>query len=153
MTIATKVLCDAAAALIAADTGTLAPAADKVRVHLIMAEFAPGLQTDFAALTPATFTGSTFKEAGVGTQQMYVDPETGEYVVQLLEPVGGWHWQATDAVNLPQTIYGWAVTDHTDGDTYGSDLFDTPIILTASGQGLNIGTVQFRLPGNFFSQV
>jgi len=138
----TTVITDSITDLIAADVANLAAAAAK-HVHLIMAPFTPGPGTDFTALTPATFTGSTALNAAAGAQQSFQDGATQRRVVQLIEPVGGWHWVTGDAVNLPQTIYGFAVTDLANAVTFGSEVFPTPIVLTAGGQAIDIAQVRF----------
>lgn len=141
----TQAMIDSVAALIAADTALLAAAAVK-NVNLVIAPFTPAPTTAFGDLTIADFTGSAAKTAAAGAQQAYLDPITGEWVVQLVEPVGGWHWEATALTNLPQTVHGFVVTNDDDTETLGSQLLDTPITINAVGQGLNLGQIQFRLP-------
>lgn len=141
----TSVIVDAARDLLAADTGTLAPAALAVHVHLIAEPFVPGLDTDFTALTEATFTGGAAKSAGVGPQQSFNDPG-GNRVVQLLEPAGGWHWQCTVAPGAPETIYGIVYTDNADAVTYGSALLDSPVVITAVGDSVDVPNVRISLP-------
>ncbi len=134
--------------LLASDPTTLAAAANALHVHLIRVPFSPGAATDYQVLTPADFTGSAALAAGLGTQQSFTDPTTGYRVVQIREPAGGWHWQATNGVNLPQTIYGWCLTDSADTVTYGSDLFDAPILLLGTGDAVDIPNLRFSiLPG------
>lgn len=129
-------------ALLAANTAQLAAAAVK-NVTLLKANFTPGPGTDYSTLTPADFTGSTAKTSPSGAQQAFVDGATGRQVVQLIEPVGGWHWVTTDAVNLPQTIYGFVLTNDDNSETYGSELLPTPIVLTAAGQAVDLDQVRF----------
>lgn len=131
-------------ALLAANVAQLAAAAVK-NVTLIKANFTPGAGTDIASLTPADFTGSAAKTAPSGAQQAFVDAGTGRRIVQLIEPVGGWHWVATDAVNLPQTIYGFVVTNDDDSETYGSELLPTPIEILEAGQAVDLDQVRFTL--------
>jgi len=109
--IPTSVLMDSIPALLAADTANLA-AATAMHIHLMIEAFTPAADTDFTALTEADFNGSTAKNAGTGAQQVYYDPVNGEWVVQLLEPAGGWHWETVAAGGwLDQTVYGWIGTD------------------------------------------
>lgn len=133
--------------LLAADTGSLAAAA-ALKVHLAQAAFVPSLGLTIASLTEATFTGSTALLATIGSALAYTDPLTGNLICELSPPVGGWHWQATNAVGLPQTIYGWWVTDNGNANLWGSRLLPTPVTLSASGQGLDIPVVNFGVvPG------
>jgi hypothetical protein len=139
--IPTQVILNALQTLLASDTTTLA-AATALNVHLIKAPFAPGPTTDFTTLIEADFAGYAAIGAGTGVQQMYRDPVTAELVVQMKEPAGGWHWQATGGTHLPQTIYGWVLTDHTNAVTYASELFTDPITMQASGDGVDVDQVK-----------
>ena len=141
----TQVIINELAALLAADAGSLAPVSGGVKVHLIIANFAPGLGTDFMTLTEATFTGGAALLAAAGAQQVFRDPVSGDQIVQLIEPVGGWHWKATAGTLLPQTVFGYAVTDNASAVTYGSNLFPTPILIQATGDGVDIAEVRFNL--------
>lgn len=141
----TQVMLNELATLLANDTATLAPATLPVKVHLIIASFVPSLTTDFTTLTEATFTGGSAKSAGTGAQQSFRDPVSGNLVIQLLEPAGGWHWAASANTLLPQTVYGYAVTDNAGAVTYGSNLFPAPVLISATGDGVDISEVRFFL--------
>lgn len=141
----TQTMLNDLATLLGTDTGSLAPATGGVKVHLIIANFTPGLTTDFTTLTEATFTGGAAKLAGTGPQQVFRDPISGDQIVQLLEPVGGWHWAASAGTLLPQTVYGYCVTDNASAITFGSNLFPTPILIQATGDGVDIPEVRFNL--------
>jgi len=131
--------------LLAADDTTLAPAADNNVVALMMETVAVNENLTPDDLDLATFTGATPKLAGLGTQQAGIDPATGQQRVTILEPAGGWRWETTDAVNLPQTIYGFALLNEALDELYGVQLLDTPVVLTAAGQEINIGTVAMKI--------
>lgn len=141
----TQALIDRLAALLATDTTTIAPAADAVHIHLAIAPFTPSLELTVGGLTEATFTGYAPLDAGTGAQQHFVDPATTEWVIQLLEPAGGWTWLCTGGTGLPQTIYGIYATDDADAVLYGAELLDAPITISASGQGVTVGQVRFNL--------
>lgn len=130
--------------LIAADVANLAAAAAK-HVHLIMSNFTPGPGTDFTLLTEATFTGSTALNAASGAQQSFQDAVSTRRVIQLVEPLGGWHWITGDLVNLPQTIYGFCVTDLANAVTFGSELLPSPITLSGAGQAIDLPNVRMTL--------
>lgn len=140
----TLLLKQALAESLAADTTTLAPVAGN-KIHLIQEEFIPGDDTDFTALTEATFTGATAKVLGTGVQPVGTDPETGQFVISQLEPAGGLRWEATALTNLPQTIWGFVETDNTSADTYGSDLLEEPVTLTKVGDFVEIPWARFTL--------
>lgn len=133
-------------ALLSADATTLAPASSANKVHLAQAAFTPAASLTVAGLTEATFTGYAALLAGVSTQQVFFDPATGNTILQILEPAGGWHWKTTAATGLPQTIYGYYLTDNGTTTVYGSALFTTPIVLNGSGQGIDIAQVRFTFP-------
>jgi len=92
-------------------------------------------------LTEATFTGSTAKNCGIGTAQVYYDTVTGRRVVQILEPAGGWTWICTADPVAPETIYGYYLTDNADGDLYGAALLPTPITIQSAGQAVILPNV------------
>lgn len=146
--IPTNVLLDKIRDLLAADTTTLAAAAG-VKTHLAKNAFTPANNRVIGDFTEANFTGFAAKVSGTGTQQAFNDPTSGTRVVQILEPAGGWHWQATDGLQLPQVIYGWYVTDTTSAIVYGCQLLPTPITLTAALDSVDIGNVRLSfLPTN-----
>lgn len=142
---ATDVLMDAWALLLATDPGTLAPAALPVHIHLAKANFTPSPTLTVASFTEADFTGYAARNAGVGAQQLFVDPVTGRRIVQLLEPAGGWHWEVTGVGLLPQTMFGFFVTDNANLVLFGSALLSTPIVLGAVAQGLSLAEVRFAI--------
>jgi hypothetical protein len=144
----TNTLLDKTATLLAADATTLA-AATALKIHLAMASFTPSATLVIANVTEATFTGYAALNAGIGTQQEFVDPVTGNRIIQILDPAGGLHWATTGATGLPMTIYGWYLTDNGNTTIYMSSLLPGgPVTLTASGQGIDVPTVRIGLlPG------
>jgi hypothetical protein len=143
---ATKLIDDRLAALLATDATTLAPVALANHVHLIMAPFVPGPGTDFTALTEAVFPGYAAKSAGVGAQQSFNDPATGNRIVQLLEPAGGWHFLCTGDPGVDVTIYGFVVTDNADLVTFGSEIFVPHLVITQAGDAVDIAQVRYSIP-------
>lgn len=138
-------LLDRLAVLLGSDANTLAPVALALKVHLAIASFTPGGALVPGSFTEATFTGYTAISAGVGACTTFYDPTKGTRAVQLNEPAGGWHWGVTGTTGLPQTVYGYYVTDNAGTTLYGSSLLPTPVVLTASGQGFDIGQIRFDL--------
>jgi hypothetical protein len=132
--------------LLAGDTTTLAPAASNVKAHLAAATFTPSPALTVGSFTEATFTGYAALLAGLNAQQSFVDSATGNQIIQLLEPAGGWHWATTAATSLPMTIFGYYVTDNASAVLYGSALLTTPITLTASGQGVDVAQIRLTFP-------
>lgn len=98
-----------------------------------------------ADLTLADFDGST-PIAQDAVPSTYTDPLTGDSVIALTAPAGGFQWVTSGVTNLPQTIYGYALTDAA-GTTLVAvtDPLTTPIPLTATGQGIDAGELGFRV--------
>jgi hypothetical protein len=131
-------------ALLAADATTLAPLTNPPKVILAQSSFVPNPNLDPSTVTPASFTGSTPLACIVGAQLTGFNPLTGNYLCDMKVPLGGWRWITGDAVNLPQTIFGFLLVDHTGLVLYGSALFPTPIPLNAAGQVVEIDEVRFE---------
>lgn len=140
----TAVFLAACAAAIGADTNGLAEAAF-VGVSLVKAPFVPSQNLVIGDLTLADFTDSDTIFVTSAAAQVFLDPATAEWILQLDEPLGGWHWVTGDAVLLPQTIYGYALTNHAKAKLLGTALFDVPVLLNAAAQGVDIAQVRFRL--------
>lgn len=116
------------------------------RVALIKAPFTPDENLAYADLTLADFDGSTVLTVALGAQQVGVDPISGQQLITILEPAGGWRWITTGVTSLPQTIYGFALFDSTGpGPLLAVELLPTPIDLTAVGQQINLGSVTLTL--------
>ena len=141
----TSSLLAAVAGAIANDTSALAQATF-VHVYLVKSPFVPGINLTVADLTKADFAGAGSKATTVAAAQAFQDPATNEWIIQVNEPVSGWHWQTTDGTtNLPQTIYGYALTNTGETTLWGTALLDTPALLNAAGQGIDVAQVRFRL--------
>ena len=99
-----------AATLLAADATTLAPAADGNEIALVKAAFTPAESNVLADLTFADFDGSAPIVCGTGTQPTGLDPNTNDTLITIKPPAGGFRFATTGITNLPQTIYGFALT-------------------------------------------
>lgn len=147
----TTVLADSLMAAMAGDTASIAPAALACHVHLIIEDFTPGPGTDFTALDEATYTGGADKSAGVGAQQDGQDPATGQRLVRLLEPAGGWTWTCTVAPATPETVFGWVVTDNADAVTLGSGKLDVAVTVSAVGDMVTIDHIDLPFPAGLIT--
>lgn len=143
--IPTQRLLDSIGTLLAADVNGFADPTTFLKVYLAKAAFTPGASLVLGDLTAADFDGSTPKHAANATPDLFKDPVTGEQIINAQEPVGGWHWQTTGVTNLPQTVYGYYVTDHTGANLLGAGLLPYPLLLTATGQGLDVPEVGIRI--------
>jgi hypothetical protein len=142
----TDVLLDSWLNTLAADPSTIAPAALAVRIHLAKGAFVPAPGLAVAAFTEADFQGYAALLAGLGTQQFFQLATDGTRIIQLLEPAGGWHWEVTGVLNLPQTIFGFYVTDNANVVLYGSELLAAPVVVQAINNNVDLSWIRFRVP-------
>jgi hypothetical protein len=145
--IPTNTILDAIVNLLAADATTLANLT-ALKVHLAIAAFTPGPGLTPSDFTEATFTGGSALAAGTGTQEVFVDPSSGLRTIQIKEPAGGWHWLCTAGTGLPQTVFGFFVTDNGDTTVYGSQRLSAPLTITASGQAIDLPWIRFTFAAN-----
>jgi hypothetical protein len=142
----TTQLANSVSTLVAADVANLA-AASATKLHLAQAAFTPSLGLLIGSFTEATFTGYAAIAAGAtGAQNQFFDPATGNSIVEVKPPVGGWLFKATSSAGLPQTIYGSYLTDSASANVLGSQLLSAPVTMTASGQAIEIPNVRFTFP-------
>ncbi len=139
------------------DVGTLLAAdasgiAGNVVVSLIKVAFLPGESTlTLVAGDQADFDGYAQLAAAAATRKSVIDPATGDQIVSVLPPAGGWRWQTTGNTHLPETIYGFALQTGTVGAIFpstviASELFDSPVQFTGFPQELVIPEVSLRVP-------
>lgn len=133
------------ATLLSTDTTTL-DAVGRCKVHLAQNPFTPGPGLTLGGLIEATFTGYGAIAIGAGAWLVYRDPNSGAIWIEAPTPAGGWHFSCTGGTGLPQTIYGFYVTDSTDATLYGAELLAVPIVVSFSGVGFDVGPVRFPLP-------
>lgn len=133
--------------LLTADTSTLAAVA-AMHLHLAAAPFTPSLAMLLTDFTEATFTGSTALDAGTGTQPIFYDVTDGLLTIVIQEPVGGWTWTCTADPASPETIYGVYLTDNADAVLLGAMLLPTPVTISTSGQGLQVGNLTLKFAFN-----
>lgn len=129
--------------LLAADVDTLAPVAAN-KIALIAANFGLNENLVVGDLTLASFTGSTPKAGAAGAQQVGIDPLTGDQVITILAPVGGWRWECTAAPGAPETIYGYALLLADLSVLLGAELLDNPITISDDGDFIDLGSVPIR---------
>lgn len=129
--------------LLAADTTTLAPVTAN-KVALIVAAFSLTENLVVGDLTLASFTGSTPKSGAAGAQQAGVDPVTGDQVVTILAPAGGWRWECTAAPGVPQIVYGFALLDSTLATLLGAAILDNPVSIANVSDFVDLGKVDIR---------
>lgn len=131
--------------LLAADAATLAPATDANLVGLFANNLTPSEDLIIGDVTPATFGGYAALAAGTGAQGVAIDPLTGDQIITIKEPAGGWRWVTSNATNLPQTVYGFYLTNDAEDTLFAVGLLTTPITLQEAGQQINLGSVTFTV--------
>jgi len=144
----TLALREKAMQLLAADTATLAPAANAKKIALVKVDFPPAETLVFADLDLADFDGSTPLDLGLGTQAEGLNPGTTDAVIDLKLPAGGLRWETTGLTNLPQTIYGWALLDNAGTLLMASGIFEDPITLTAVNERVDVTQAKITQQAN-----
>lgn len=138
--------------LLAADTDTLAQAADALKVKLVVSNFTPSKTLDIDSVTLATFTGSTPKTVALDEQQVGYDPVSQRRFIQLIPPVGGWYWEASADIDPPQRVYGYIVTNNAGDELIGSDLLEESVLISAAEDSVEIPNIRLYLPADAFEQ-
>jgi hypothetical protein len=132
-------------ALLAADSTTLAPGANGNEIALFINNVTPTENNVIGDFTPATFTGSTAKVLGTGTQNVGVDPTTGEQVITMLDPVGGLNFICTVAPAAPQTVYGFILQTHLGVALLAIGLLPNPVTITNIGDMVAVDPATLRI--------
>jgi len=126
--------------LLAADTTTLATVAANA-IALIAQPFVLDENIDITTLVYATFTGSTPIPGTAGPQGVGNDPATGQQVITILAPVGGWRFVCTAPPGTPETIYGFILQNAAANKIWAAALLDTPITITLAGDEIDLGAI------------
>lgn len=141
--ILTRALWKSQADLLAADTTGFANASAN-KLALYTNNVALNLDMVLGDFTLATFTGSTPLSLGTGVQPTFIDAGDGQYTMMLKDPAGGIVWNCTVTPGSPETCYGVIVTDNAGATLLGASAFDTPQIVSASGQSVVVGDVMTK---------
>lgn len=130
--------------LLAADAATLAEAGGTA-VFLVGANFTPSIDLVAADIVRVTNLALLPKVPTPGTQNDSVDPVTGELIVEMKEPAGGFSWNT--GVGFVGPVTAWGVALYNGGVTVllGTQKFDQPILLNGDNQSVNVGSIQFRI--------
>jgi len=129
--------------LLAADATTLAPAQDPPTICLIKTNFTPAESLTVSDITLADFGGSTPIPCATGTQNEGLDPATNNAVISMRGPIGGFRFETTNTANLPQTIFGFCLTNSNQTVLYGAATFDAPVELTTVNQFVDVENADF----------
>lgn len=154
MTPSTTVITALAAAM-GATTVTFAPVlAPALWVLPIKTDFTQDPTTSLVNADIANFDGSVGKAIAAGARVPAVDPVSGDLVLNLPAPIGGFVWTTTGVTALPMTVYGVALSDDSatlTGHYQACQRLDTPVELDASGQIIEIGPQSVRVAQSAFN--
>lgn len=138
-------------ALLAADTVSFA-AATGIDVWLVDEPFTPAPNLPNDGCHDMQSGGLTTINAP-DPPNVSVDPATGELLLTIQPPAGGWYWETANATGLPKTIYGVAVRKGDDSILWGcarmEDMGLDTVALNATGQSVTLQKVQVRIHGSF----
>ena len=137
--------------LLAADTATLAQAANENVMILVMDDFAPSEETVLGDLTEATFDGYAAIDGALGAQPEGLDPANNDSIVDILPAAGMFRWETSGVTNLPMTIYGFALLNAAKNVLYACERFETPVTLTAAGQRVDVPDPKLTQAANSIS--
>lgn len=142
-----QALFDQAMALLAADATTLAPAMNANKVALVVSDFSETQDLPLASLTLASFTGSAPIAGATGAQAVGVDPLTGDALITILPPAGGYLWKCTVAPTPAQVVFGVVLLDNAEAVLLGSHKLAQSITINAVGDQVYLDEeLTFRLP-------
>lgn len=133
------------ATLLAADSATLAPAANANKMMLFTNSVTETENLSATDLVEANFDGYAAIDGTVGTQETGIDPATGDQIITMTPPLAGWRWKTTGVTNMPQNVFGFALVDHTKATLLAVEMFTTPITLNDVGQQIDLGAATMRI--------
>lgn len=117
-------------------------------VRLIKVPFTASNAITFLDADEADFGGYAAK-APEDVDVIY-DTLTSLYYLRLKEPLGGWNWVTAGTTNLPQTIYGIAVTGDDIEDGIGVCKLPSAVPLNAGGQIVVAGDIWVPIDSSLF---
>lgn len=110
-------------------------------IMLVTNEFVPSKMITRADLTEATFDGGTRKDVPQGPQVFILDDQSGRQGIKVREPVGGYSWVCTVAPDVPQIVYGWALTIADNSQVLFSALLRAPVTINAVGNVVDLTAI------------
>jgi hypothetical protein len=140
-----QAMVNALASLLAGATAYLAPSASANIVALIVAPFTKGPNLVVADLTLASFAGSTPIAGMTGTQDVGNDPNTGQQVITIIAPSGGWVFTCTTAPATPQTVFGYALLNNAGTTLLATEYLIPNTTITNIGDFIDLGKITFTL--------
>lgn len=130
--------------LLGADTATFNSPADNLLVHLFQNDFSPNPAMEVSDFVEASFGGYDPITVVLGPCPQSNDPATGDSLMDIRPTSGGWLWEVSTTTGIPQTIYGYYVTDEGGSVLLGAERLLTPVTLTAVNDSVAIQRVYAR---------
>jgi len=109
---------------------------DGPMVILLQQPFVPAPERVIGDLVEADFDGYAGVEANAGPKPQSLDPNNGDSLLKITAPTP-YLWETTGLTNLPQTIYGFAVTNNAGTLLLACDTID-PVTLDGINQSIEI---------------
>ncbi len=131
--------------LLAADTSSIAHGTNAVKVGVVTENINPTLDSVIGDFTVATADGLAALSGVVGAQLESVDPVTGELIVEIKPPAGGFRFELTGVTGAPYTVYGFVLMNSAASAWYGFEKLETPITLTAVNEAITAPALKFRI--------
>lgn len=131
--------------LLAANAGSLAPAADPNKIALFKNAIVPNEELSIDDFELADFDGSTPIAGATGAQAVAVDPVTGQQRITIKDPAGGYRWVTSGVTNLPQTIYGHVLLVNDLSEWIAMEVWDEPVTLNATGQEVSVPSAKIDI--------
>lgn len=105
------------------------------KLHLFKTDVQPNQDSEPADFVEADFDGYAAIGFGATDWNTGVEPVSGNLVIEPPPDGVALQWECSGDTDLPQTIYGFYLTNETNDVVYGARRFDVPINLTTPGSG------------------
>lgn len=149
--VGSKFLEGRAAILLAADTLSLG-AAGFLTVRLAINPFTPTVNTVLADFTEATYTGYAAITTSIAGATVITDPLTGDRLLVIPPPAGGFIYTCTAAPSPSQSVYGYYCQLAAAGLNYlFSARFPDPEVIAAIGDSVTLDSLELRMVSGFLS--
>ncbi len=139
-----KALAYTLATLTAADTTNLANAS-AMKLALITSPFTPSIDRVIGDLTMASASPLAPIAGVAGAQETGIDPVTGELLIEIKTPAGGFRWATGTGFTVPVSIYGVALTNAAGSLLLGMEALETPVVLTGDNQTWTAPPLEIRI--------
>jgi len=124
-------------------------------LHGVKSDFAPALDTDFSLAEESDFDGypsPADRKIDAAARTFGYDGATGDMQIMLPAPTGGNFMTTTGVTNLPQVLYGFALSTDSVGlntaNIVASLRLDAPIDVTINAQLIPLPDLGLRVSPN-----